>query len=136
MRVDGACHCGRIRFWCDADPGQVGICHCTDCQTLTGTAFRVTVPVEANNFHMLSGVPKVYIKTADSGSRRRQVFCSDCGTPIYATSDSENPFVYGVRVGTLRQRRALPPTHAVWQKSALPWVPAFADIEIYEEEDE
>lgn len=136
MRVDGGCHCRAITFYCDADPGLVGICHCTDCQTLTGSAFRVTVPVEAKNFHILSGVPKIYIKTADSGSRRRQAFCTDCGTPIYATSDTENPFIYGIRVGTLRQRAALRPTHAVWQRSALPWIPAFAGVAIHDGEDE
>lgn len=136
MRMDGACHCGRITFACDADPNEVGICHCTDCQTLTGTAFRVTVPVAANNFHILSGDPKVYIKTADSGARRRQAFCAECGTPIYATSHDETPSVYGVRVGTLRQRADLRPTHAVWQKSALPWLPAIAGVETFAEEDE
>ena len=45
MRVDGACHCGAIRFEADLDPGKVGVCHCTDCQTLTGTAFSMFAPV-------------------------------------------------------------------------------------------
>ncbi|UXN64848.1 GFA family protein [Phyllobacterium sp. A18/5-2] len=135
MKVDGACHCRRITFTCDADPDEVSICHCTDCQILTGTAFRTSVPVAADNFHILSGSPKTYIKIAASGARRVQAFCGECGTPIYATSDSNNPSVYGVRVGTLDQRSQLPPTHAVWQRSALPWVPAIAGITVYDEED-
>ena len=136
MKVNGACHCGRITFTGDADPGEVSICHCTDCQKLTGTAFRVSVPVAADDFHLLSGTPKVYIKTAQSGARRAQAFCAECGTPLYATADSENPSVYGVRVGTLEQRAELRPTHAVWQRSALPWLPAIADITVYDEEDD
>ena len=43
MRVDGACHCGAVRFAAEADAGQVSVCHCTDCQSLTGTAFRTSV---------------------------------------------------------------------------------------------
>lgn len=43
MRIDGQCHCGRVRYVADIAPEQVSICHCTDCQSLTGSAFRVTV---------------------------------------------------------------------------------------------
>jgi hypothetical protein len=44
MKVTGRCRCGQIGFEAEVDPTQVRICHCTDCQTLTGTAFRTTVP--------------------------------------------------------------------------------------------
>ena len=45
MRVTGACHCGTITIEGEADPERVSICHCTDCQTGTGSAFRVSVPI-------------------------------------------------------------------------------------------
>ena len=45
MKVDGACHCGAITVEGEIDPERVTICHCTDCQTSTGSAFRVSVPV-------------------------------------------------------------------------------------------
>jgi len=38
MRVDGACHCGAIAFTAEADPARVSVCHCVDCQVLTGSA--------------------------------------------------------------------------------------------------
>jgi hypothetical protein len=41
MKIDGACHCGYIRIEAEADPEKTTICHCTDCQTGTGSAFRV-----------------------------------------------------------------------------------------------
>jgi hypothetical protein len=43
MHIDGACHCGKITYEAEVDPEAVGICHCTDCQTLSGTAFRTVV---------------------------------------------------------------------------------------------
>ena len=43
MKIDGGCHCGYITYSAEIDPEDVGICHCTDCQTLTGTAFRTSV---------------------------------------------------------------------------------------------
>ena len=42
MKIDGQCHCGQITFEAEIDPEAVSICHCRDCQTLTGSPFRVT----------------------------------------------------------------------------------------------
>jgi hypothetical protein len=39
---------------------------------------------------MLSGMPKTYIKTAESGNKRLHAFCGTCGTPIYSSA-VENP---------------------------------------------
>ena len=36
MKIDGGCHCGFITYEAEADPEQTTICHCTDCQMLTG----------------------------------------------------------------------------------------------------
>jgi hypothetical protein len=36
MKVDGHCHCGEIVFEAEVDPNTASICHCSDCQTLTG----------------------------------------------------------------------------------------------------
>lgn len=123
MKVDGACHCGQIRFEADIDPDRVRICHCADCQTLSGSAFRVSAPTAEANFRLLAGTPKIYVKTAESGARRAQAFCGECGTQIYATSaDGENRTL-GIRAGTLRQREQLVPRRQFWSRSRLPWLP-------------
>jgi hypothetical protein len=121
MKVDGHCHCEAIRYEAEIDPQKVSICHCTDCQTLTGTVYRISVPVAAEDFVLLRGNPKIYIKTAASGNKRAQAFCVECGTPIYA-ADAENPRSYAVRVGTLSQRAELPARLQIWCQSALPWI--------------
>jgi hypothetical protein len=121
MHIDGSCHCGYIRYEADIDPEKVGICHCTDCQTLSGSAFRTVVPAKKDEFKMLGAQPKIYIKTAESGNKRVQAFCPECGTPIYATSTTD-PQIYGIRVGTARQRAQLKPKRQIWCRSALDWV--------------
>ena len=127
MRIDGGCHCGKIAYEAEIDPEKVAICHCADCQVLTGTAFRVTVPVAEANLK-LTGEPKVYIKVAESGNRRAQGFCGECGSPIYATSVGEGPKVYGIRLGTARQRAELTPKRQIWCRSALGWLDRIEDI--------
>lgn len=120
MHIDGGCHCGNITYEADVDPEKVSICHCTDCQKLTGSAFRVTVLAPKAGFRLLTGQPKIYIKTADSGTQRAHGFCPDCGTPIFATQVTD-PQVYGIRVGTIRQRTELRPGKQAWCRSALDW---------------
>ena len=57
MKIDGGCHCGNIAYRAEVDPGMVGICHCTDCQTLTGSAFRAT-PCPRRLFRAGQGRPE------------------------------------------------------------------------------
>jgi hypothetical protein len=128
MKIDGGCHCGFITYEADANPEQTTICHCTDCQTFTGSAFRTTVPAKAETFKLRSGEPKVYVKTAESGRGRVQAFCPQCGTPIYATAVGDEPQTYGVRVGTIRQRDRFVPRKQIWARSALGWVDDIAGI--------
>lgn len=124
MKVDGACHCGAIAFEADIDPDKVRICHCTDCQKLSGAPFRVVAPCPEQQFNLLKGEPKIYVKTAESGRRRQQAFCSHCGSSIYATSDEPaGTRSFGLRIGILSQREQLAPKRQFWLRSALPWLP-------------
>ena len=121
MKVHGRCHCGEIVYEAEIDPRDVSICHCTDCQTLTGTAYRVSVPAKAADLRFLKGAPKIYVKTAESGRQRAQAFCGTCGTPIYA-SDATAPLVCNLRTGALAERAELKPLRQIWCRSALNWV--------------
>ncbi len=87
-----------------------------------------------DGFKLLSGELKVYVKTAESGTRRQQPFCPECGTPIYVTSVEGGPKNYGIRVGAIRQRAELVPKLQVWTRSAQHWLPDLADIKKLEQQ--
>ena len=127
MKVEGSCHCGQISFEAEVNRDSVRICHCTDCQMLSGSAYRVSVPADAASFILRSGTPKIYIKTAEAGNKRAHAFCPDCGTQIYA-ADPHQPRAYSIRVGTLKQRAVLRPGRQIWCRSALPWVTDIRDV--------
>jgi hypothetical protein len=131
MRIQGGCHCGNITYEADIDPEHVSLCHCTDCQLLSGSAFRGVVRAFKQNL-TLRGTPKVYVKTAESGNKRVQAFCPECGTQLYATSFTEpappEQQVFGLRLGTVKQRDQLTPKRQVWTRSAQPWVMHLDDI--------
>jgi hypothetical protein len=131
MRVEGKCHCGKISYQAEVDPEKVTICHCTDCQNLSGSPYRASVPAPAATFVLRSGAPRTYVKTADSGTRRVHAFCGDCGSPVYSCAPSDPPF-YSLRVGCLDRRAELAPKKRIWCQSALPWsldVEAIAEVD-------
>ena len=119
MKVTGKCHCGSVSYEALADPEHVAICHCVDCQTLTGTAYRVSVPVARDSFVLRTGTPAVYVKTADSGAKREQAFCETCGSPIYAAAPGAEPRVYSIRAGSLDQRDQLKASIQIWTRSRM-----------------
>jgi hypothetical protein len=135
MKIDGGCHCGYITYEAEADPSRTSICHCSDCQTLSGSAFRLSIPALEGTFKLTGGEPAVYVKTtADSGNKRAQGFCPRCGTSIYATSVGDGPKLYNLRVGSVRQRDQLVPKRQIWARSRQPWLAELATISKFEKQ--
>ena len=123
MKVHGRCHCGAISYEAEVQPGTVMVCHCADCQRLTGSVFRANIQAPAASFRLLSGTPRRYVKVADSGARRVHAFCENCGGPVYACAEKDPP-TYSLRVGALDEREALGrPARQIWTKRRLPWIP-------------
>ncbi len=133
MKIDGGCYCGHIRYEATIDPDHIGICHCTDCQTFSGSAFRTGAIASKDNFRLLTGTPKIYVKTAESGARRAQSFCPECGTHVYSAAE-EDPQVLSIRTGTARQRDALVPTVQIWCRSAQAWTMNLALLKQFPEQ--
>jgi len=127
MHVDGECQCGRIAYTAKVDPEKSAICNCTDCQKFSGSPWRASIPAKVEDFRLLRGTLKTYVKTADSGAKRLQAFCGDCGSAVYATS-AENHTVFNLRLGALKQAADLPPERQIWTDSAWPWAQDISDI--------
>ena len=122
MKITGGCHCGNIKYEAEAKPENAMICHCTDCQILSGSAFRTLLLTNEEAFNFTSGQPKIYIKIADSGKKREQTFCPECGSPIYSASFGDDPREYAIRLGTVDQRDVIEPRKQIWCSSAHNWI--------------
>ncbi|RZJ10567.1 MAG: GFA family protein [Rubrivivax sp.] len=127
MKINGACHCGAIAFEAEIDPSRAVACHCTDCQVLSGAPLRAVVPTPIEQFSLLRGTPTSYVKVAQSGNRRAQAFCPDCGTALWGAA-AENPTAITIRVGCIEQRDQLKPRFQVWQGSQQPWLRELGDV--------
>ena len=122
MKVDGGCLCGHVAYEAEVDSKRVAICHCTDCQIHSASAYGVVVPIVGDRFTLLSGSLKVYVKTAESGTRRALSFCPECGTRIHAKTVGKGSPLFGLRVGTVRQRDQLKPAVQIWCRSMQSWI--------------
>ena len=131
MKIDGECHCGAVAYEAEVDPQRAGLCHCTDCQTLNGSAFRFAVAAAPpSSFKLLRGELRRYVKTAESGTPRHHHFCPTCATRISA-SNADASAVY-LSVGSIRQRATLRPSVQLWTRSACAWlgdIPALPGFE-------
>ena len=126
MQINGNCHCGAVSFTAEIDPSRVMICHCTDCQVMSGSAFRTIVMAPIGEF-AVRGKTKSYVKVAQSGNRRAQVFCPECGTPLYG-ADPDNPTSVSNRLGCVKEHAQLKPAAQIWHHSAMPWLSGLSAV--------
>jgi hypothetical protein len=127
MKIDGGCHCGGIGYEAEVNPERVIICHCTDCQTISGGPYRVNVPVLASRFS-IRGEPTFYRKRGDSGDDVTTAFCGVCGGALYPFKGETPEFVF-LRVGSVNQRAQLPPMAQGFCRSAMPWAMDIRDVQ-------
>jgi len=131
MKVDGRCLCGAIAYEAEVHEASITVCHCIDCQTHSGSAFRANISASAADFRLLKGTPRMYVKTAASGAKRVLAFCENCGTPLYACA-TEAPTAYSLRIGTLSQRHELgKPGRQIWVERRLPWTVLADGVETF-----
>lgn len=122
MKVDGNCHCKKLKYKAEIDSNQISVCHCLDCQILSGSAFRTAVRIKKTQFRLTAGEPRSYTKLSDSGNPRIMVFCGDCGTQLYGTGIGDDSNTLSLRIGTCNQRAELKPIRQIWTRSRVSWL--------------
>jgi hypothetical protein len=120
-KLTGGCQCGTIRYEITGTPNALVVCHCTDCQRQSGSAFGMTLPVNEADFRMTKGEVKTYASTSAAGRGKLGAFCPDCGTRIYHKPEWRKGTV-SVKPGTLDDTSWLKPETHLWTSSKQGWV--------------
>ena len=94
--VIGSCLCGEIRFSAPAEPIIQVLCHCTDCQTLSGAASYCAYIVPLEGVKLLQGRPECYDVKADTGRLNSRRFCGKCGSRVWAELEMGTASVNGL----------------------------------------
>jgi hypothetical protein len=134
MKIDGGCHCGAITYEAEVDPDKTSICHCTDCQQLTGTAFGVTVPGAGKR---LRGSPRACRRLYQDGLHGQQA-----GPGLLRRVRLSPLRHFGGRWAQdlrhqgrhLASARGTGAERQSWHRSALHWLPEFEGMTTVEEQ--
>ena len=113
--LTGRCQCGAIEYQV-AEPFAFQIvCHCTECQKLSGAAFGITAITTPQAFTITKGQLKKWSRPADSGNTNDCYFCEGCGNRIYHQKP-ERPDMIKLKPGTLDDVSVIKPDLHVWVK--------------------
>lgn len=116
---EGGCQCGSVRYRIHGDPLGLAVCHCTECQRQSASAFGMSLAVAEENFELLSGKLKSFTVTCESGRPKACSFCPDCGVRIHHQGpDGE----LSIKAGSLDDRTGLEPDAHYWTRSKQAWV--------------
>jgi hypothetical protein len=96
------------------------VCHCTECQRRTGSAFGVQARFPEENV-VTTGASKQYSRTGDSGGTATFGFCPNCGSIVFWRADKIPGFVT-VPVGAFADSGFPAPTVSVYEDRKHGWV--------------
>jgi hypothetical protein len=92
MRLEGSCHCGKVRFRCEAyAPVPFLHCYCSICRkTAGGSGCAINLGARADTLHVEGrehlGVYRARIREEDGGFRTssgERHFCLRCGSALW-----------------------------------------------------
>ena len=131
--MQGGCTCGNVRYELTSAPLFVNCCHCRWCQRETGTAFALNAMIEADRVVLLAGAPEIVLTPSNSGKGQKITRCPACRIALWSNYGGAGDMVRFVRVGTLDNPDALPPSIHIFTSSKQPWVQLPADTPVVPE---
>ena len=119
--LNGGCLCGAVRYLVDQSMRfRSYACHCTDCQTRSGSAFGIQLSVLAADLSVAGELVRGE-HVQPSGAVAGIFACAKCLTRLYTDND-RRPGIVNLRAGTLDTSRDLFPAAHLWTASKLGWV--------------
>ena len=118
-KLQGSCLCGKIGFEIADQPHMTANCHCLSCQKTSGAGHAFHLMFNTDQVK-ISGEPKGYQWTADSGNQVTTYFCPDCGSSTHGMS-SGFPHMITVRAAVLDQSEGLAPQISVYARRLRDW---------------
>jgi hypothetical protein len=117
-RLTGACSCGSVTYYADADLRRVVNCHCNMCRKMNGSAFS-SYAVIPKKLLMYSGHQNLAEYRVTEAARKH--FCLKCGTPLFNTNE-KYPGACMIYLGSLDEGASQSPSINVFCESMLGWV--------------
>ena len=131
LPLTGGCSCGAIRYEVTSFPLLLYTCSCTDCQTASGSAFALNMPVQTKSLRFVQGQPRPWRHASPSGANVTSWFCGECGARLYGEREGR-PDTMNLRAGTLDDTCWLTPVAHNFMRRAQGWIRPAADAECFD----
>lgn len=128
----GGCICGDVRFTLQDDPVTVYACHCTDCQTETGSTCVIAVVVHSAAVAYTGATPEQHGVVLADGRPKGGARCPRCKGAVGGASRGEALMM--LEGGTFDDTSWLVPAGHIWTRSAQPWVLLPEDVLAFPEQ--
>jgi len=126
QHMEGGCSCNRVRFALK-QPLFMLACHCDACKKRTGSAYGLSVVVDADGVHTFTGAVTTFTRVGDSGRVVEYDFCSNCGTTVrWRVGRMPNRVVFAG--GALDDKSKLKIGGEIYTSEALPWARFACDL--------
>jgi hypothetical protein len=127
--MSGSCLCGAVQFGYTRAVTQVGMCHCSRCRKVSGTASNAVIVVPAADFTWTSGeeLRRVYVTPYGW----QATFCGTCGSPL--PQSLRGAAAYWVPAGLLDDDPGLRIGGHIFVGSKAPWDEIAGDAPRFEE---
>ena len=112
---EGGCRCGAVRVRVTKPPLLAAACHCTGCQSMSASAFSLTLTLPADGFEVIAGEPVL-------GGLNRDMhhFCGRCMTWMF-TRPLGMDWLVNLRPTMLDDHRWFEPFIEFFAGEKLPW---------------
>ncbi|MCB1516964.1 MAG: GFA family protein [Hyphomicrobiaceae bacterium] len=130
----GGCQCGTVRYELTGLPIVFYLCHCSECQKQSSSAFGESLRVRAKDLK-IEGDLAERERISPSGKSVVGQFCPKCGTRLFhrRAGYAEN---LNIKAGTLDDTSWLRPAGHIWTLSKQTWFQIGPDEISYERQPE
>ena len=118
---EGQCQCGELRYQVTGETVTLFVCHCTECQRQSSSAFGMALWLRNYSKTILTGVLGAWVRRTPSGRELVCEFCPSCGTRVFHQVAGQTETM-SIKPGTLDKTIGLEPVAHIWTSRAQPWV--------------
>jgi hypothetical protein len=133
ISVSGRWRCHRVRFVLREEPIAFYLCHCTNCQAESGSAFGQSMAVRRETIEAIEGPVRDHTIEHEGGRHSFVSYCGNCLTMMWGHSP-EVPQVWGLNAGSLDSSADLRPYGNMWTR-ALPLADPLRDATLQSTQD-
>lgn len=120
-RISGECLCGSVKFSVSEQFDSFYICHCEQCQKISGSAFAANLFTTTDNITWVAG--EKLINTYRHPTRDFSTsFCKNCGSGLPYVNKSGTSLV--IPAGTLRGPLSTSPQAQIFVDECPNWLPS------------